>query len=108
MTFDAGVHPDPAALQQAVRDADFTPTSVRFWARGRIESRQVPGAERLAALILVSAGSGQRFVLAAEQDTGAALSALEGTTVTVWGRVTASERSAELILQVEGHTIDSQ
>ena len=90
-----------------MRDADFTPTTVRFWVQGQIEAGQLPRTDELAPFILVSAGSGQRFMLAAETADGIAWSVAEGTTVTVWGRVTTSEDNRELTLDVEGHSVDA-
>ena len=109
MTFRPGTHPDPEALRKVVRDTDFTPTDVQFWIQGAIERRPAQDPADLAALGLVSAGSGQRFALTPAQDGSAALDALSNATpntVTVWGTVTRQEGVAELILHVEGHSLE--
>ena len=66
--FRPGTHPDPEALRKVVRDTDFTPTDVRFWIQGTIERRPAQDPADLAALVLVSAGSGQRFALTPAED----------------------------------------
>ena len=109
VTFRPGTHPDSEALRKVVRDTDFTPTDVRFWIQGTIERRPAQDPADLAALVLVSAGSGQRFALTPAQDGSAALEALlkaTTNTVTVWGTVTKQEGVAELILHVEGHSLE--
>ena len=109
VTFRPGTHPDPEALRKVVRDTDFTPTDIRFWIQGTIERRPAQDPADLAALVLVSAGSGQRFALTPAQDGSAALEALlkaTTNTVTVWGTVTKQEGVAELILHVEGHGLE--
>ena len=109
VTFRPGTHPDPEALRKVVRDTDFTPTDIRFWIQGTIERRPAQDPADLAALVLVSAGSGQRFALTPAQDGSAALEALSKATanaVTVGGTVTKQEGVAELILHVEGHGLE--
>lgn len=109
VTFRPGTHPDPEALRKVVRDTDFTPTDVRFWIQGTIERRPAQDPADLAALVLVSAGSGQRFALTPAQNGSAALDALSKATtntVRVWGTVTKQEGVAELILHVEGHSLE--
>ena len=113
VTFRPGTHPDPEVLRKVVRDTDFTPTDIRFWIQGTIERRPAQDPADLAALVLVSAGSGQRFALtpAEDEDGSAALDALSKATtntVTVWGTVTKQEGVAELILHVEGHSLEGR
>ena len=111
VTFRPGTHPDPEALRKVVRDTDFTPTDIRFWIQGTIERRPSQDPADLAALVLVSAGSGQRFALTLAQDGSAALDALSKATpntVTVWGTVTKQDGVAELILHVEGHNLEGR
>ena len=100
MTFAAGARPHPEALRDAIRRVDFTPTEVRFWVEGTLESG--PGSTRT----LVSRATGQRFVLEpAPGATGRAifesLSDLRGT-VTLRGLVEAAAEAAGLVLRVEG------
>ncbi len=98
-------------LQQAVRDADFTPTGVRFWVQGTLERSPAPEAGDLVSAVLVSAGSVQRFVLAPGADGGGArdsLSSAGASTVTAWGIVTKREGTPGLVLHVEGHRVDER
>ena len=93
-----------------VRDTDFTPTDIRFLVQGALERRPASDAD-LAPFLLVSDGTGQRFALAPADDGRAALDALSNvraTTVTAWGTVTRQEGRAELILHVEGHSVDAR
>ena len=76
--------------------------------QGALERRPASDAD-LAPLVLVSDGTGQRFALAPAEDGRASLDALSNarvTTVTAWGTVTRREGRAELILHVEGHSVD--
>ena len=108
MTFDVGDRPDPRALREAVSRVDFTPTDIRFWVAGTIEV-----APSGSTLILVSQGTGQRFVLEPTPGESGravfeALADLRGM-VTLRGlvemveMVETPEDGADIILRVEGH-----
>ena len=102
VTFESGARPEPDALLEAVRRVDFTPGDIRFWVHGIVEDSDAPGRP---ALMFVSSGSGQQFVLQPATEGRAAVDALGEVrgAVTVWGTVERAEGRPDITLQVEGH-----
>ncbi len=107
VTLEPNVRLDPEALQDAVRRVEFTPTDLRVWVTGTLESWQ-PGSEadaRLEALslALVDGDTGQRFLLTLTPGTGDVdLDPSQAGGLTVWGVVETMSGVPDLVLHVEG------
>ena len=99
---------DPEQLEEAVRRADFTPTSVRLWVEGTLVEWTPPGDTGLESKALVSTGSDQRFALRVGSDPEAlaALEAAGSGTVTLEGIVEKLEGVEDLVLALESEEPD--
>jgi len=107
VTFVPHAQFDPNALEAAVREVDFTPTSVTVWLRGAVNTDDLPpvGASEVAAW-LVDEGTGQRFLLVASDDAGkaaiAAAHAAPHGSIRVYGKATRDDNHDPVSVRVEG------
>ncbi len=106
VTFNPGVELDPAQLEGAVREVDFTPTGVRAWIEGRVLDDDPPAGAPPGGFVFEATASGQRFIVVGNPDGGGVpleeLRAAEGSVQTVWGRATTLDGVDEVIIYLEG------
>ena len=107
MTFAPDAPFDPAALEAAVIEVDFTPTGVTVWLRGSADTTDLPEvAANETAAWLVNESSGQRFLLVASDEPGkealAALAAAPHGSVTLYGSATRDDDDAQITVHVAG------
>lgn len=99
VTFEPDALLDLERLDKAVRDVDFTPTGIRVWIRGNLAPDET-------AIAFTASGTGQRFVLAADDPAGeAVLQTLRldpSAIVTIYGTATAGAEVDAITLHLEG------
>lgn len=111
MILEPGAWLDPEELREAIRRANFTPSEVRVWVKGRLEGWELPStAPRnagLRSLALVTSAGGQRFVMAAVQGSAGAellerLESIGSQTLILHGKAETLEGVPDVVLYVEG------